>query len=261
MDSLRKEIDKGFKPYEFRSGVEELFVRYKRRKKRIKAFFMSICTVSVVLVTLIIWESAARIGTAPASGLGLSVSAFSVETSFTELSAEKKLIADSGGVMKQIKKTSYDKNGVEILNGKKGNTYFKRTVITPSPLTLKIKGKDILSFRARCSSNGSLYNERNDNIGTGKLLYKENKSISWIPNCNKLSASLGADNSKIPSTLEVDKRVSEKLASLLKTEEDYNYYFGDTIKITAECKDKSVETVSVNITLDDKGRYYISTVK
>ncbi len=257
MDSLKKEIDKNFRPYEFKSGVEELFIRYKKRKARKKAFFMSLTAVCIVFTVLILGESAARVGTNSSNRLGLSVSAFSVDMPI-EMNEGKKLIADSGGVLKQVKKVAYDKNGIEILSGKKAYKYGERTVITPAPLTLKISGEDVESYKAECTSNGSLYNEKNNNIKSKRLFYKDNKSVSWIPNCDRLSAMIEKDNIKIPSTSEADERISKKINALLKTEDDYNYFFGDTIKITAKCKDKSVKTISVRITLDDKGRYYIS---
>lgn len=260
MNSLKKEIDSSFKDYEFKSGFDELYIRYKKRKRKLQAFLSSFSAVFIVLL-IFLGFSTDMFGISPKSKLSLKVSAITVGNPEAMISSEKMLVSSSSGVTKQTKKVPYDKNGVEIIDGKKAKQYFNRTVIVPSPINLKITADNLESLKAQCKENGSLYNEKYDNINAIAISFKSGDCISWIPNCNKLSKSLKADIYKVPSTLTNDKLITSELNSLIKTEKDYNAYFSDTVTLTAKYKDKTEETVIIKITLDETGRYYISIDK
>lgn len=256
MNSLKKQIDSSFEPYEYKRGVDELFVRYKKRKIKIKAFLTSFSAVFAAVIVFF-GISSNIFGLDSGDRFSLKVSAITVENPETMISSEKQLVKNSPGVKLQSEKIYY-KNGVEITDGKKSAQYFNRAVVVPSPINLKITTEELASLKLKSKGNGSLYNEKYDDINNRSVSFKSGGLVSWIPNCEKLTRSLKADASKFPSTLKNDKLMTEELNSLLKTAEDYNTYFGDTVTITAVHKDKSVETVHVEITLDKNGRYYTS---
>lgn len=256
MSSLKKQIDSSLESYKFKGEVEELFIRYKKRR-RIKAFLSSFSAVFAAAV-LLLGIGTDFFGFYSKNEFDLKVSAITVGDSETSITGEKSLVKASAGIVKQYQKVAYDKNGVEIIDNKKPSQYFKKTVIVPSYINLKISDEHIKKIKAECLENGSLYTESYDDINGKNLSFKSGDYISWIPNCEKLTKTLKADIVKVPSTIKNDKFVTDEINSMLKTEDDYNAYFGDIITLTAEKDDNSVETVNIAVTLDKDGRYYTS---
>lgn len=257
MNSIKEQIDSSFEAYEFKSGVDELFLRYKKRRLRLKVLLSSFSGAAVVVIAFLL-TGVNMFGIIPNEKLSVKVYAVDVGVSETMLVKGKQLVKNSAGVKKQSKKVFYDADGVEITDGKNPSDSFCRTVIVPSYINLKISCDNARSLKVECGGNGSLFNNIYDDINGKSLNVKNGSSVYWIPNCEKLTKSLKADISKAPSTLKNDELMTQELSSLLKTEEDYNNYFGDTITITVINKDKSVENVNVEITLDEKGNYYTS---
>ncbi len=269
MNSLRLQIDSQFGDYAFTRGAEELFVRYKRRKQKIRAFSTSLSAVFVVVfVALFLDNIGGFFRLNSDSETGFSITAYALDNSDSKASvgAEKALITDSDGVQKQKQRVVYScTDGREIIDGNKTsaseNTVENRTVIVPSPISFKISGDKIVSYRVECSGNGSVYSESTENLKKNKIPYKGNEVVNWIPNCEKLAKALTADITMVPSTLKNDRLASKELNALLKTADDYTKYFGGTVKITANYSDKTSQTITTKITLDKKGRYYVSTLK
>ncbi len=268
MNSLRLQIDSQFGEYAFTRGAEELFVRYKKRKNKIKALSTSVSAVCVVLFIALFADSIGNLFSLSAdSQTSLSVTAYALDNADSKatVSSKKSLIKDSNGVQKKKQRVVYSgANGREILDDtakpKSGDTVEKRTVIVPSPISFKISGDKITSYSVECSGNGSLYSESASILKKGKIPYKGNKVVNWIPNCEKLTKDLTADITMVPSTLKNDRLASKEIDALLKTAKDYTKYFGGTVKITANYSDKTSQTITTKITLDEKGRYYVSTL-
>lgn len=257
MNSLKNEIDGCFTDYKFKTGCNDLFRRYEKRKRKIKIFLTSFLAVFVFFILFSGFEGTI-IGLNAKNDLGFKASALTVKICNEGFNTDKEFVKNSFGVKKRAKKVKYDKNGVECINGEKAKTTAYRDVIVPSPIMLKISGHNIKTIRLTCGENGYLYNRRYDNLNGKKTAYKDNDKVNWIPNCKKLLSSLSADASKVPSTLKNDRIITKDLKKLLKTDKDYNKFFGDKVKITAFHKDKSVANVNVIISLDKNGKYYVT---
>lgn len=257
MNSIKKEIDSCFNDYKYKSGYMDIFKRYEKRKKKIK-IFSTVFSVVFAFSILFFCFAGDFTGFNSKSNFGIKAHALTVNIGNDAFNKNKKLLKNSHGIKRCTKKVKYDKNGNECVNGKKPKKTGFRDVIVPSPIVLKIFGKGIKTIRVNCGENGSLYNAKYDNLNGKKIKYKSNLTVNWIPNCRKLTSSLSVDALKVPSTMKSDRIITRELRQMLKTGKDYNKYFGDTVKITAFHKDKSVENVAVNISLDKNGKYYIS---
>lgn len=250
MNSLKINIDNELKDYKIESDFNEVVVLYKKRKKKRGIIISSL---SVFAILVIISGSAGFIMNN--SNMGLTVSALTLTNTDEQIGKTPK--RSECGVRIKEKNTAYDKNGIETASSEKAKSYFKRKIVSPSPLELRLSGEGLKSYKVTCGVNGSLYNTKGEEIKLKSISAKD-KVFNWIPNCDKLTNSLSADISKIPSTLNNDKLITKELTALLKKEEDYTYFFGDTITITADYKGKASEIVKVEITLDETGSYYIS---
>lgn len=266
MNSLRLQIDSQFGDYAFTRDADELFVRYKRRKQKIRATVTSLSAVFVVVFAALFANNVGSFfGFSDSREAGFSITAYALENTDRKanVNSEKTLITDSDGVQMQRQRVTYGADGCEIIDGNAviGGTVEKRTVIVPSPIRFKVSGKDIESLTVECSDNGSLYSESAANLNKGRISYKGNEVINWIPNCEKLAKALSADITMVPSTLENDRLATKELNDLLKTSDDYTKYFGGMVKITANYSGKVSQTITTQITLDKNGRYYVSTSK
>jgi hypothetical protein len=252
MNSLKLKIESSFEPFGFSRGADELFSRYKRRKKRLRAALTSTAAVFAVFFAVIFSTGIAGNPT------GIKALALSVGDS-KPITGENALVTSSPGVQKQIRSVVYDADGRELVGRSSGAQSGRRTVVMPSPICLSLTGDNVKNYTVSCTSNGFVYAQSGEGLKNKKLSFKSYGKINWIPSCERFTAALGGDLGKIPSTLTADRRAGEKIESLLKTAADYTRYFGDTITITAECSDGSTERVRAVITLDKNGRYYIST--
>ena len=255
MNSLKNQIDSCFMDYEYKADCKELFQRYEKRRKSFKIFLASF---SGVIIIFVVFLNLGGVNPVLNNHLGLKAAAVTDKVGNNEFNNEKTLLKNSKGVKRITKKISYDKNGIECINVKKAKSTGYRDIITPAPIELKVFGEDIEKISVDCGENGFIYSEKNDNLKGKKTAYKNNDKVNWIPNCKKLTASLSADVSKFPSDKKNDALITKELRELLKTEADYNKFFGDTVIIKAYNRDKSTDSVSVKISLDKYGRYYIA---
>ncbi len=253
MNKIKAQLDMSFRDYELTRSFDELLTRYKKRRRNIR-MLSALCVVAVIAGL-----SGGVLGILGIYAPKLGLTAYAVDIGNNSNGSSPQIVADSDGVRLLHRTVYYNSKGKELTDGSSSKISFSRAVISPSPIEFQVTGDDVVTYTVRCGENGSVYNSKSENISGKAQSYKNRKSFSWLPNCKKLSSALSTDITKIPSTLVNDRVTTAELGSMLRTAADYTGYFGDTLKISATCKDGSEDSLTVRITLDEKGRYYIST--
>ena len=254
MTDLKAMVDNDLGAYRFTGNVEELFSKYEKRKNRIKRLSVTVSTLCLVIIA---FAAGNLFG---GDNDSVSVRAVALEIGGnSDITDEPSLLSASKGVRKLTETIYYDSKGRELTDGSVSRKSFNRAYVSPTPLSLELLGDDIKNFTVDCTSNGSLYNGKGEDIREKKLNKKT--EINWQPNCEKLINDLGSDALEVPSTLERDRRSTAVLNELLCDADAYNRYFGDTITVTVVHDNDNAETLIVVITLDENGSYYISKLK
>lgn len=256
MNKLKAQIDSGFNGYIIQSSVDEIFAKYKKRKRKIRLFSSAICVFAVISLFI----GGVFTLTTKNSGLSITASAFDIESKSGVVGESKQLLSKTG-VQKLSKKVCYDKNGREVSSKSAYKTSAKRTVIAPTPATLSIIGDNVSYYTIKSEKKSAVYNAKGESLLNRKVRYKNNETVNWIPSFTRLESSLRGDITLYPSTKENDAVLTEELASKLKTAKDYTNYFGDKLTITATYNNKTSESVRVVITVDENGSYFVSTEK
>lgn len=151
-----------------------------------------------------------------------------------------------------------------------GDIAFEDGMISLEPIWFNMNGEDVETFDYKCE-NGLLYyvipdlkNEmlEGDSTITQDDYYKKSKELKSIPYKSdtenyifvswfslkldeEASEYFGTDIAQVD-----DAKLRNYRTEHLKTKEDFNKYFGDTITVTAHYKDGTSETAVIEITVD-----------
>lgn len=152
-----------------------------------------------------------------------------------------------------------------------GDIVFENGYVSIEPIWFSMSGEDIETFDYKCE-NGLLYYvipelklqmledsnstiTQDDYFKKGQLLksipYNSNDEnyifVSWFSDRLEVEASefFNMDIAQIS-----DEDFRNYRTERLKTDEDFSYYFGDTITVTAHYKDGTRETAVIEVTVD-----------
>ena len=144
-------------------------------------------------------------------------------------------------------------NGYDVI--KKKDTSFDCYCIKP-----EIDGENIISYKVDCE-NGYVFVSNRPDLGypcTCDIPYNKSYNLVWQPSFEKIGKEVFSEIEGGIVTIDtVDRRI-EAAENALQTAEDYTYYFGDTITVTALFEDGTTQTEKIIITLDGNGNYLIN---
>lgn len=151
-----------------------------------------------------------------------------------------------------------------------GDIAFENGMVSLEPIWFNMNGEDVETFDYKCE-NGLLYYvipelkeemHNGDRGGTQDDYFQKGKELKSIPYKSdtenyifvswfsyrldeEASEFFGADIAQL-----ADAQLRNYRTEHLKTNEDFSYYFGDTITVTAHYKDGTQETAVIEITVD-----------
>ncbi|MBQ6626882.1 MAG: hypothetical protein IIX27_06290 [Ruminococcus sp.] len=151
-----------------------------------------------------------------------------------------------------------------------GDITLENGMVSLEPIWFSMSGKDIKTFDYKCE-NGLLYYvipdlknkklEGNDNI-TQDDYFKKGKELKQIPYDGEKENYIFVSWFSMKLDEEATKHYSKDIAEIsdtdmrsfrtekLKNSDDFTYYFGDTVTITAYYKDGTQETAVIEISVD-----------
>ncbi len=149
--------------------------------------------------------------------------------------------------------------------------------IKPHRIEFSVIGNNIEYYNVQVDKNVICYNiiHYSSTTGNNDIGYEKNINslkadkcgfVIWQPTCDKFSKEVLSLTGK-PETDYYSNRKdkvieSDAIKKVYDNIKNFNYYFGDTIWFELHYKNGSTETVSVNISLDSKGKYILNyTVK
>ena len=142
-------------------------------------------------------------------------------------------------------------NGYDVI--KKRDTSFEFYGIN-----LNIDGENILTYDVECES-GEVFCYSDANYDeTINLPFDGEHFVEWMADIEKIEKEVFLEiEGGMVTAGTVDRRV-EAAEKALQTAEDYTYYFGDTLTVTAHFKDGTAQRKHIYITLDSEGNYIIN---
>lgn len=132
--------------------------------------------------------------------------------------------------------------------------------IQTSSLIIDIQGEGILTYDVESENGGNfmvlIHNPDNnpdyDPHIQKDIPYGSDYEINWYPPREYDDKFLDFE----PDYYSMDDHL-KNAENALQTAEDYTYYFGDTINVTAHFEDGTTETSTIVVTLDENGKYLV----
>lgn len=255
-----KEIDIMLRSYCERKGHVAFDAEFdKKRRKTKRAGFVTVAT-SVFAVVLIFGLVFSQIvNTSDTSTANTVPRGFSISAS----AAQREPVTMSNVEVELCPK---DEKGLG------GDIAFEDGMVSIEPIWFSMSGKEVETFDYKCE-NGTLYyvipdlkNEmlegddtitQDDYFSIGKELdnipYNSEDPnyifVSWYS--YRLEEEASQYFNKDISQIE-DEDMRNYRKEKLKTDDDFSYYFGDTITVTAHYKDDTKETAVIEVTVDTR---------